>query len=377
MMRLLLAATSFPRDAADWRGRFVFDQAAALARQGVDLQLWAPPGELPPGAGSALSGDDARWLAGLLERGGIAHLLRRRPWAGAWAAWQLLRRLRAACRREGRRSPGPDFYLIDWMQNALALPDDGRSAIVTVLGSDFGLLQLPGMAEALRRRFRARRTLLAPNADWMVPRLQQVFGRVARIEANPFGVAPEWFAVGRAAERGGWLVVSRITRGKLGDLLEWGEGVFSADRPLDLLGPMQEKMPLPAWIRHHGATNPRELRERWFPRAAGLLTLSRHAEGRPQVMIEAMAAGLPVIASDIAAHTDLIRDGENGWLVGSRRAFTAALASAGDATVAARVGAAARAFVAERIGTWDDCARRYLRMLETADGGVGAPSRQR
>jgi hypothetical protein len=361
-MRVLLAATSFPSGATDWQGRFIFDQAAALARQGVEVSLWAPPGDLPVGVSSALAPGDALWLNELLAQGGIAHLLRRRPLVGAWAGWQLLRRLRVACRREACRPVSADFYLIDWLQNALALPDDGRPALVTVLGSDYRLLDLPGMTFALRRQFRRRKTVLMPNAAWMAPRLQTLFGDVARVEPNPFGVAAEWFAVERrpATKRKGWLVVSRITRGKLGTLLEWGEGLFSPTRPLYLLGPLQEEIALPPWVVHPGSTNPKELRETWFPQVAGLLTLSQHDEGRPQVLIEAMAAGLPVIASKIAAHADLIRHDETGWLVADHHALADALALAENPETAERMGMSAREFVLQQIGTWDDCARRYV-----------------
>lgn len=366
-LRILMAASSFPRDAGDWQGRFIFDQAASIARQGVDVKIWAPPGDLPAGVSSALLSGDAEWLADLLAKGGIAHLLRQRPLAGARAGWELLRRLRIAC-----RLVSADFYHINWLQNALSLPDDACPALVTVLGSDFRLLDLPGMAYALRRQFRRRKTLLAPNAEWMVPRLQRLFGEVARIEAVPFGVADEWFSVVRSPQEvlAGWLVVSRITRGKLGKLVEWGEGLFTDARPLHLLGPMQEPLTLPNWILHHGATNPSELRETWFPRVTGLLTLSQHDEGRPQVLIEAMAAGLPVIASRIAAHEDLIRHGETGWLVASRAELADALA-AGEMPAAAATGTTARKFVRQHIGTWDDCARRYgafyRQLLEDAD----------
>lgn len=365
-LRTLLVGTSYPRDAGDWKGRFVFDQAAALARQGLALSLWAPPGELPTGVTSALNEGDAAWLARLLEAGGIAHLLRRKPFYGLWAGAQLLRRLRRACRRAGA-----DIYFIDWLQNALALPDDGRPALLAVLGSDFRLLDLPGMCAALRRQMRRRKTILMPNAGWMAPRLRACFGDLAAVEPNPFGVAEAWFGVTRkpAPERRGWLVVSRITRAKLGGLLEWGEGLFSADAPLILLGPQQEQIALPGWIAHPGATHPQELQERWFPQARGLVTLSRHDEGRPQVVIEAMAAGLPVIASDIPAHADLIRHGETGWLVGSRETFAAALCEAADPLRGDSVGAAARRQIQGEIGTWDDCAKRYLAAMEHLRAG--------
>ncbi|THF56255.1 glycosyltransferase family 4 protein [Pseudothauera rhizosphaerae] len=362
-----MAATSYPSDPSDWKGRFIHDLAARLDTTGrVQLDLWAPPGDLPGMVNSANSPGDTRWLRSLLDNGGIAHLLRRRPVAGLLRARGILARLRAAC----GRTPA-DIYHVHWMQLALGLPRDGKPAYVSVLGSDFGLLRLPGMTSLLRHAFRGRPTLLAPNTGWMSTELQARFGDVARIVPNPFGVDPAWFELQRAPSvPNKWLVVSRITRNKLGDLFDWGAGLFGNGRDLVLLGPMQETLALPPWIEAKGATNPAELRGQWFPQAAGMLTLSRHDEGRPQVLIEAMAAGMPVIASRIAAHTDLIRHGETGWIVDSQKELCEALLQAEDEETAARIGGAAREWVRERIGTWEDWARRcvdgYEMLLERA-----------
>lgn len=46
-----------------------------------------------------------------------------------------------------------------------------------------------------------------------------------------------------------------------------------------------------------------------------LLVLPSFAEGVPVVLMEAMATGLPVIASRIAGIPELVRDGENGFLI--------------------------------------------------------------
>ena len=354
---VLMATTSYPADTADWKGRFIHELAASLDRTGqVHVMLWGPDGLLPGDVVSANSAEDRHWLQRLVNAGGIAHLLRQRPASGMVSAAGILSRLRKACLRNRA-----DLYHVNWLQLALGLPDDGRPAYVAVLGSDFGLLGMPGMTRMLRRAFARRRTLLAPNAGWMGTELTARFGDVAEVRPNPFGVVPGWFDIEQEpASPAEWLVVSRVTRKKLGDLIEWGEGLFGANRRLRLLGPMQEQLALPGWIEHAGPTDPDALQRRWFPRATGLLTLSRHDEGRPQVIIEAMAAGLPVIASGIAAHTDLIRHGETGWLVDSREELAAALRHAETPSLGSDVGRSAQHWIRKQIGTWDDCALRCV-----------------
>ncbi|MHB0875608.1 MAG: glycosyltransferase family 4 protein [Anaerolineae bacterium] len=50
-------------------------------------------------------------------------------------------------------------------------------------------------------------------------------------------------------------------------------------------------------------------------RAMDVFACSSLWEGLPTVMMEAMAAGVPVVATDIPGNRDLIRHGESGWLV--------------------------------------------------------------
>jgi O-antigen biosynthesis protein len=45
-----------------------------------------------------------------------------------------------------------------------------------------------------------------------------------------------------------------------------------------------------------------------------LLVLPSRLDGRPQVVLEALALGVPVVASRIGALPDLVQDGETGWL---------------------------------------------------------------
>ncbi len=102
---------------------------------------------------------------------------------------------------------------------------------------------------------------------------------------------------------------------------------------------------------------------------AGVFVLPSHAEGLPMSLLEAMAAGCPVVASAVGGIPDLVIDGENGLLVppGDRGALATALARIlRDRELAQRLGRAARATIAQRY-----TAERSLVRLEQVYAGLG------
>jgi hypothetical protein len=260
---------------------------------------------------------------------------------------------------------------VNWLQNAVPLWGSRVPAVISVLGTDFGLLRLPGMTALLRSVLRQRRAVLAPNAEWMVPELERRFGDVASIQAMPFGIDNAWFNLQRqppAQAPHHWLAVTRLTKGKIGDLFDWGAGLFDDQRVLHLFGPMQERVSVPNWVQYHGPTHPAELIDRWFSKATGLISLSRHDEGRPQILLEAMAAGLPIVVSKLAAHRDFLQDRKTGLLVGTVQEFAHALTQLEDPTFNNEVGQAARSWTRQEVGTWDDCAGRFAALYARLSG---------
>jgi glycosyltransferase involved in cell wall biosynthesis len=75
------------------------------------------------------------------------------------------------------------------------------------------------------------------------------------------------------------------------------------------------------------------------------LTSVPRSEGMPTVILEAMACGIPVVATDVGAVSELVADGETGFVVAplDPPAMAAALARlAADPALRERLGAAAR-----------------------------------
>ena len=128
---------------------------------------------------------------------------------------------------------------------------------------------------------------------------------------------------------------------------------------------------VPDWDRYHGSATPRELCNDWFPSACGLLSLSRHAEGRPQVMLEAMAAGLPILASRLPAHADIVTHARTGWLCDDPAGLADGIAAIEDPMRNLEMGNNARHWAKERIGDWDDCASRYASLYRSLLGHSG------
>jgi glycosyltransferase involved in cell wall biosynthesis len=114
-----------------------------------------------------------------------------------------------------------------------------------------------------------------------------------------------------------------------------GQGAGAAR--LILIGEGTERGALERLARQEGVADhveflgprPQPVVAEWIA-AADLLCLPSHAEGSPNVVVEALASGTPVVASRVGGIPDLVDDGVNGLLVtpGDPAALASALAAA-------------------------------------------------
>ncbi len=117
-------------------------------------------------------------------------------------------------------------------------------------------------------------------------------------------------------------------------------------------------------VRLHGEIAPALVRERLY--ASDVLVHLSLAEGLPTVILEAMACGVPVVATDVGGTREAVTDGVEGFLVPPREPGAAAAALERlwrDPGLRAQMGAAGRARVGADFGS-DAEAARFLALYE-------------
>lgn len=117
-------------------------------------------------------------------------------------------------------------------------------------------------------------------------------------------------------------------------------------------------------VRWRGWLGKDDLRQE-YRRADFLVNLSLY-EGMPNVVMEAMACGLPVVVSDGPGHGELVCDGVTGYLCplnDVKRIEQVMTQLATDGVLRQRIGQKAAEEMRTRF-TWENCALSYLRLLE-------------
>lgn len=122
-------------------------------------------------------------------------------------------------------------------------------------------------------------------------------------------------------------------------------------------GDIAARVDLPGWISHNDL--PRYLNQ------LRLLVLPSYTEGLPNIMLEAMACGTPVLATPVGAVPDVIIDGKTGFILedNSPESIAESVARALSSPDLERIAEAGRRFVEENF-TFERVVERWKEVLD-------------
>jgi glycosyltransferase involved in cell wall biosynthesis len=376
MRRVLLIANTLPPQDVSGVGEQVLQLAAGLRELGDEVEVLGrgPRGAAGPKVLFPLTIVPAAWralrrfrpdvvqvhesdgaLAALLVRA-ARNLLAPRPLLAALLQVSYVEELRAVRplvaggRVLGR--PGGVEIRFRWLK----APFQILLGLITVRAADLVLAPSEATAAELRRDYRAGEVGVIPN----------VTGGLEIAPAGEVEGPPGYLLfVGRLRIRKGVEVLLEALRKVPGAALRIagdGEHRAALERAAAVLGPAV------AFLGTRDASQVRTLL-----RGAAALVVPSIYEGMPLVVLEAMEAGVPVVASAVSGIPEVVVDGETGWLVPPEdpEALARALREVlTDPEEARRRGEAGRRRVAERYRP-AVAAASWRAAIERSSEGVG------
>ncbi len=390
-LRITILTSSYPAYRGDYAGIFIEKMAMPLALKGHKVTVVAPgcPGSPRHEDHANLQVYRFRYFLPFLERlaygpGGIPENLKRNPLLLFLVPFFLLGFLRAAW----KHTEGADVIHANWILPA------GRIAaavgawrkvpyVLTVRGSDlniaaknmllsgvgqkalFGAALVTTVGEALREQVIALG--IAAEKVRVIPSGVEVHTQRPAGQERPALERPRGVFVGSLRElKGVDVLLDALAllhkKGRRGTLWIVGEGPERGrlEERARALG-ISDRIYF-AGQRPHGEIGS------WIAEC-DYLVLPSFSEGRPNVVYEAFACGVPVVATDIPGTREIVKDKQTGLLVPTRDpgALSEAMDQVGSNEVLAQhLSEGAHQWLGTQGLTWEECARNYLEAFRTA-----------
>jgi glycosyltransferase involved in cell wall biosynthesis len=324
------------------------------------------------------------------QSGGVASGLRRAPWRVLLAPF-LLAGMWWRCMVEARRC---DVLHANWaVCGAVAWPAAAlwrRPLVTTLRGDDVARARRSALDRWLLHVAVRGSALIVCVSEAMARELAEHYpDRKGDIDVCLNGVDASFLAVVRSppqcdrlrvgavgsliARKGYDVLLDAIARSACRDAIE--VRIAGGGPELDNLRGHAARLGIAARVRFVGELAPAQIPG--FLADADVFVLPSRSEGRPNAVIEALAAGLPVISSDLPGVQDLVVPGVNGWCVpvGDVAGLAAALDEAWtDPAGRERRAAAARRGAVRDGQTWESTGSRYASLFQRAvaiRGGAG------
>jgi glycosyltransferase involved in cell wall biosynthesis len=377
-VRILILHSRYLSGDVSGENRVVDDESRLLREAGHDVRVWAPEPDVAGPAGQIRSGISAIWSTAAART--VEETVRRHQVQIVHLHNLFPTMSPAVIRAAGRAGAGVVMTLHNYRLMCLpgSLLREGRICELCV-----GHVPWQGVRHRCYRGSAAGSAVLATSLS--VHRAAGSFDRVDRFLAvSDFvrnkhieaGLPPEriavranfaWPTATRTGPGDHFLFAGRLATEKGVDTLlrAWAEAPDLL--PLVVVGDGPEEARLrdlaPPGVEFRGRVTPGEMPV-LMRGARGLLVPSRWYEAAlPRVVLEAYAAGVPVVVADIGALPDGVVDGVSGYLVPPEEpaAWAEALRRLSDPGQSERMGAGAREGWAERYSP-----ERGLTALETA-----------
>ncbi|XCN71539.1 MAG: glycosyltransferase [Candidatus Electrothrix aestuarii] len=267
----------------------------------------------------------------------------------------------------------------------------GKPVVTTLRGSDVNLMEKSGVMHSLVHfclRFSAAVVTVSPSLEQKLteyfPQYSAKIGVICNgIDQDFFTAAEELqkategndghSASGQGNKAVRFVYVGNLVPGKGVDVILQAAASLSAENwLLDIIGDGPERKALEAFcqeqelvtqVSFHGAAPPEDIPG--LMARSDVFVFASFAEGRPNVVLEAMAVGLPVIAGAIPAVSELIENGQQGLLfppgdVSALAEHMALLIK--EPLTRQRLGEKAREYLYLLGLSWSESARDYARL---------------
>jgi len=379
---ILVLTTSYPSHEADPSGVFIAKLLQAIRRRGYELKVLAPSDGTCHGRG---------WLGGIetvrfgyfwprtLQRltkagGGIPENVKE----SFLAKLQLVPMMMVFLLRGLSEVRQSQIIYANWLGagivGAALSRITGKPLVVSFRGDDGYLARDRWVWRVPAKWVMRRASMIAPVSRELLDIIRQLGVPETKCHLPRFGVDLEMFhppvTEKRPQDRVRLLFVgSLIERKGLHDLIQALSDPRFADTELVVVGEgaqhsqltsLGEQLGLSERIQWLGTRPPAEVAE--LMRSVDLLCLPSYMEGRPNVVNEAMASGLPVVTTRVGGIPDMVREGETALLfdpgnVVELRACLAALVA--DDGLRRMMGMAGHAFLVQTGVSWDSTAEEF------------------
>ncbi len=313
--------------------------------------------------------------------GGIPAALWGRPWRLSLVPGFALALL-FACFRHGRRA---EVLFANWsipgVMAALAGKLLRKPTVVALRGEDANRAGKPGLHRVLLSVCMRMCDRVVVVSDALYLRLSAAYPQYAgKLQMIPNGVGEVFLALPPPQMRNDSLrlvfVGSLIPRKSVSTLIE-ALALLPLHHTLTVVGEGPEEsglrglcdsLGLAGRVAFVGRKHPEDLPA--VLAESDVLVLPSLGEGRPNVVLEAFAAGRVVVASDIEGNRELIGQDERGLLFppGDAHALAHRLRRLESVDLRDRLGRAGRTYIERCELTWGHCARRYEALFRTLKG---------